>query len=68
MEDAAWEGEEMRWRSSSLVAASVRSSSSGFFPGPRKPMPPALETAVARAGPLKMRMGALTIRGVVIQG
>lgn len=39
------------------------SRSVGFVPGPMKPMPPALETATASAGPDRTRMGAPTTMG-----
>lgn len=37
-------------------------------PAPRKPRPPARETAWARGAPEMRRMGAETRRGVVVQG
>jgi len=67
-DDEGEEEEEVCWMSSSRVFASMGSMSEGLARGPRKPMPPAEETAIARAGPLKMRMGAEIMRGVVIQG
>jgi hypothetical protein len=36
--------------------------------GPRKPRPPARDVARANAGPAMTRIGALTIKGVDVQG
>jgi len=56
--------------SESMALASRRagSRSVGWAPGPMKPRPPALEIATAKAGPDIMRIGAPTMRGVVVHG
>lgn len=50
------------------AAESEEERSSGLAPGPRKPIPPAFETATARLGPAISFMGAPIMRGVRTQG
>jgi len=51
-----------------VASCSAGPRSSGFAPGPRKPIPPALETATARRGPAIAFIGAPTMKGVVVHG
>ena len=50
------------------ASASSASRSDGFAPGPMKPIPPASDTARARAGPPMTRIGAPTMIGVLSHG